>query len=57
MLDTVPMLCVVPVEPHMQETDNEARFAAAEEGLKIGLAEGSGAPNHWHEQEVGEVER
>lgn len=56
MLDTAPMLCVVPVEPHVQEMDNEERFAAAEEGLKIGLAEDSGASNHWHGQELGEVE-
>lgn len=56
MLDTVPMLCVAPVEPHVQETDNEEKFAAAEERLKIGLAEDSGASNHYHEQELGKVE-
>lgn len=56
MLDTVPILCVVPVEPHVQETDNEERFAATEEGLKIELAEDSHASHRWHEQELGEVE-
>lgn len=56
MLDTVPMLCVAPVEPHVQETDNEEKFAAAEERLKIGLAEDSGSSNHYHEQELGKVE-
>lgn len=50
------MLSLFPVEPHVQETDHEERFASAEEGLKIGLAEDSGASNHWHEQELGEVE-
>lgn len=33
------MLCVVPVEPHAQKTDNKERFAAAEEDFKIELAE------------------
>lgn len=56
MLDTVPMWCVVTVEPHLQETDNEEGFSAAEEGLKIGLAEDSGASTPCHEQELGEVE-
>lgn len=44
------------MEPHLQETDNEEGFSAAEEGLKIGLAEDSGASTPCHEQELGEVE-
>lgn len=50
------MLCIVPVEPRALETDSEERLAAAEEGFKIGLAEDGGAPNHWQERELGEVE-
>ena len=50
------MLHVVPVEPCAQQMDKKERFAAAEEGFKIGLAEDGGASNHWQERELGEVE-
>jgi len=50
MLDALPVLYVVTVEPCAQETDSKERLDAAEESFKIGLAEGhqtTGRSENW----------